>query len=218
MDGWSRLGSRQDVPLSIYSPIYIPSQPTWLLRDSELQKAERRLLVMVLHFSDIRCQLPPWLLLSEHNGMQFVGLDDEVSLWDHSDMVSLECKVSKQQQQRLFKLNNQFPKSCCNVLLSYTCWEDMYVYFQLFLKQTPVVCSSVYFCLTALITVFHRWCIPVIKRGPFRTALVEPSHQTDRRNSCCQHLANTQLTFFICEFSNSQTEVTLHYSLIPFER
>lgn len=174
--------------------------------------------IAVLHFSDIRCQLPPWLLLGEHNGMQFVGLDDEASLWDDSDMVSLECKVSKQ-QQRLFKLNSHFPKNCCHLsVFSYTCWENMYIYFELFLKQTPVVYSSVYFCMAALITVFHRWCSQVIKSGWIQTALVEPSHQTDRINSCCQHLANTQLTFFVREFSSSQTEGTLHCSLITFER
>lgn len=72
--------------------------------------------------------------------------------------------------------------------------------------------------MTALITVFHRWCSLVIKSGRIQTALVEPSHQTDRINSCCQHLANTQLTFFVCEFSSSQTEGTLHCSLITFER
>lgn len=194
---------------------------------------------MVRHFSDIHCQLPPWLLLSEHNGMQFVGRDDEASLWDDSDMVSLECKVSKQ-QQRLFKLNNHFPKSCwhlkclffptpveetCIFILSSFCESCFFPLTTSETQSTHRKCtwktdpSSVqYFFLTALITVFYRWCGPVIKGGRIQTALVEPSHQTDRINNCCQRLTNPQLTFFICEFSSSQTEVTLHCSVITFER
>lgn len=78
----------------------------------------------------------------------------------------------------------------------------------------PVVYCSVYFCLTALINVFHRWCSPVIKGGQIQTAL----HQTDGISNCCQHLADIQLTFFICEFASSQTEVTQHRSVITFER
>lgn len=181
--------------------------------------------IMVLHFSDILCQLPSWLLLSEHNGMQVVGLDDEASLWDDSDMVSLECKVSKQ-QQRLFKPNNHFPKSCCHLkcLCFFLHLLRKHVYLFWALSAIPlsfcswIVYSSVYFCLTVLKTVFHRWCSPVIKGGWIQTALLELSHQTDRINNCCQRLANTQLAFFICEFSSSPIEVTLHCSVTTFER
>lgn len=85
-------------------------------------------------------------------------------------------------------------------------------------KQLPAVYSCVYFHLTALINVFHRWCSPVIKGGQIQTALLESSHHTDWISNCCQRLTEIQLTFFICEFASSQTEVTQHRSIITFER
>lgn len=105
-----------------------------------------------------------------------------------------------------------------------------YICFELFLrlllntlpneceKQMPAVYSSVYFHLTALINTFHRWCSPVIKGGQIQTALLEPSQHTDWISNCCQRLTEIQLTFFICEFASSQTEVTQHCSVITFER
>lgn len=176
--------------------------------------------IMVLHFSGICCQLLPWLLLSEHNGMQFVGLDDEASLRGDSDVVSRECKVCKQ-QQRLFELNIRLPKTCCHLLFFITPVEKTCIFILssflqfLFLSahhrwSAVVVYSSVYACLTALITLFSSWWSLVINGGRIPATLVESSHQTDTTNNCCQRLANTQPTFFICEFSSSRTEVTLH--------